>query len=78
MTKEARKNTALNVKASHFQLGFVKNDINEIEKSKNDEALKQKWQPQKAQKSASLARSNFSIGQTNVFNDQTSAKSDFP
>ena len=43
MTKEARKNTALNVKASHFQLGFVKNDINEIEKSKNDEALKQKW-----------------------------------
>ena len=45
MTKEARKNTALNVKASHFQLGFVKNDTNEIEKSKNDEALKQKWQP---------------------------------
>ena len=52
--------------------------MNEIDKSKNDEALKQKWQPQKAQKSASLARSNFSIGQTNVFNDQTSAKSDFP
>ena len=37
---DARKSKALEVKASHFSLGFDKGMANHIEKSKADEALK--------------------------------------
>ena len=40
LTKDARKSKALEVKASHFHLGFDKGLANHIEKSKADEALK--------------------------------------
>ena len=67
----------MEVKASHFSLGFDKGHPNQIDQSKQDEALKLKWQPEQAKKSGSMARSNFTIGQNKVFNGQTSAKSDY-
>lgn len=69
MTKEARQALARNVKASHFALGFERGDQNSMQKSMDDEALRQKWQPVASKASGNMARSNFTIGQNKAFTD---------
>ena len=65
------------MKASHFTLGFERQDQNAIQKSMDDEALRQKWQPAASKASGNMARSNFTIGQNKVFSGQTSANADY-
>ena len=69
---------AREVKASHFTLGFERQDQNNaMQRSADDEALRQKWQPAASKASGNMARSNFTIGQNKVFTGQTSANADY-
>ena len=67
MTKEARAAVARNVKASHFTLGYERSGPDAAQKSLDDEALRQKWQPVASRASGTMARSNFTLGQNKVF-----------
>ena len=67
MTKEARAAAARAVKASHFTLGYARQDQSSMQKSLDDEARRQKWQPVANRASGTMARSNFTIGQNKAF-----------
>ena len=66
VTKEARREQAQQVKASHFQLGYVKEDDSH-KRGIEEENLKKKWKPEAAAPTSNLAKSNFSLGASTKF-----------
>jgi hypothetical protein len=54
------------VKASHFQLGYQRVDQNH-QANLDDEIVKQKWNPKFVVAKTNLAKSNWSVGNSNNF-----------
>lgn len=78
MTKELRTEQAKQVKASHFQLGYPREEDASARMGMEAEALKQKWQPKTTLAKVDNSSSNFKLGSKNGFDGISIQMNDFP
>ena len=78
MTKQARLDKAQQIKSTHFQLGYgAHSKTMDAVGSTDQEALRQKWNPQNVISKGNMAKSNWQLGNNSNFEALSQNRSDF-